>query len=118
MTAKKERSDKWKSLPAIEKQSIRKLNRSAKREAKDAKKVNWKCSGKKRGHGMRSSVAKTWDPSKQTAYTGSNATAQPDMSLESLTAIASRLEPITQWPVEWILARGQRQILVWARKYL
>ena len=105
--------------PRLPKSEWKSLSKRAKQERKtEQKKANWKCSGKKRCHGMRSSVAKTWDESKQTPADSVQPAEKPLLSPKAQAAIAARLEPLTGWPARWIIARGERQILVWAQKYL
>lgn len=103
--------------PRMPKAEWKKLSKKAKRDQKTAKKENWKCSGKKICHGMRSSVAKTWDSSKGSVR-AVKTTKSSEIPADRLDAIAKRLADAQGWSYEWVRSQPAAKIFSMARKNL
>lgn len=93
------------------------------REAeKQARRENYKCSGKKIHHGIRSAVAKTWDESKaRRAGTKSfdpSPKQRPAPTDSQLDAMAKRIADVQGWSYGWVRRRKANAILGMAKKYL
>ena len=76
-----------------------------------------KCSGPKSCHGMRSSVARTWDSSKGGRSTLK--TVKPkDIPEDRLDSLAEKIASTQGWGYEFVRSRPPAQIVGMARKYL
>lgn len=101
----------------LPKSEWKKLSKREKQDRKNKRKENWKCSGKKRCHGMRSSVAKTWDNKK--ASSSNLKVVTPDrISSEKLDAISVKVCEATGWSFDFVRSKKPSQILAFARKHL
>jgi len=104
----------WKSMTKAQKVNRKKSNRAAKR---GNKKENWKCSGKKSSHGMRSSVAKTWDSSKGRVKQ-LKVVKPSDIPSERLDAMSLRVSEATGWTYDWVRSMKPIVIMRLAQKHL
>lgn len=101
----------------VSKTEWKKLNQQQKKQVKAAKKDNWKCSGKKKCHGLRSSVAKTWDSSKG-RVANVKVLAPSDIPDDRLDKMSDRIAKATGWSYNWVRSMKPNAILKLAQKYL
>lgn len=101
----------------VSKPEWKKLTKRQKKQVKAAKKESWKCSGKKSSHGMRSSVAKTWD-AKKGKVTKLKVVQTGNIPSERLDKMSERISESTGWSYDWIRCKKPSVILGLARKHL
>tara|TARA_R110000744_G_C18986312_1_gene519984 strand:- start:78 stop:359 length:282 start_codon:yes stop_codon:yes gene_type:complete len=89
----------------------------SKADKKRNRKENWKCSGKKLSHGMRSSVAKTWDSSK--GKVKQLKVLKPSaIPSDRLDAMSLRVSEATGWGYDWVRSMEPNVIMRFAKKHL